>query len=80
MPYHSKETNTEANKGKPTENEHSKASVKETNSHNQKESEKVSRKYTDKNGAPDPDKVNVTNKNRNTDKPDIDKPAYGSSK
>lgn len=80
MPYKSKESATEANKGKPTNTEHSKAETKELDSKKLKENEAIRSKYTDKEGEPDPDAVNVSNKNRNTNKPDIDKPAYGSSK
>lgn len=80
MPYKSKQSETEANKGKPTQNEHSKASIKETDSKKLKEEENIRGKYADKEGEPDPDKVNIAHKNRNLNKPQIDKPAYGSSR
>ena len=80
MPYKSRQSGTEANKGKPTQNEYSKASIIETDSNKLKEEENVRSKYADKEGEPDPDKVNIAHKNRNTNKPQIDKPAYGSSK
>lgn len=79
MPDKSKQSNTESSKGKPTNAEHFKAEIKELDSDKLKENEEIRKKYTDKDGKPDPDAVNITNQNRNTDKPDIDKPAYGSS-
>jgi hypothetical protein len=80
MPYKSKQSNTEANKGKPTNTEHSKAETKELNSDELQENEEIRNRYTDEEGEPDPNALNISHKNRNTNKPNIDKPAYGSSK
>lgn len=80
MPYKSKQSETEANKGKPSQTGHSKAETKEVDSKHLEENEEIRNKYTDKEGEPDPDALNIAHKNRNTNKPDIDKPAYGSSK
>lgn len=79
MPYKAKNDGG-VNKGKPSQTEKDKSEVKELNSEEFERTEKIEDKYTDDNGDPDTDKVWVTNKNRNTDKPDIDKPAYGDSK
>lgn len=78
MPYKSKQDSGE-HKGKPSEREKSKG-IKDVNPEELERSEKIRKKYTDKEGNPDPDKVHVANKNRNTDKENIDKPAYGGSK
>jgi hypothetical protein len=80
MSHKNKQSDTKSNKGEPTKTEHSKAETKELDSKKLKEDKEISNKYTDKEGKPDPDAVNITNRNRNTDKPEIDKPAYGSSK
>lgn len=79
MPYKAKNDGG-VSKGKPSETEKDKSEVKEVNSEKLEETEEIHDKYADDHGDPDPDKVYVTNRNRNTDKPDIDKPAYGSSK
>ena len=78
MPYKSKQDGGES-KGRPAGEGKSKASTKKVDTENLKRAEEMREKYTDKEGNPDPDKVNVKHPNRNTDKPDIDKPAYGSS-
>lgn len=68
------------NKGKPsTDRDKDKASVKdlkETKEERERD-EELRDEYTDGQGNPDPDKVPVNNPNRNTNKPDIDKPDYG---
>lgn len=79
MPYKSKQESGE-HKGKPSQTEKSKAEVKSVDSDELDREEEMRKKYADEKGNPDPDKVNVTHKNRNTNKPDIDKPAYGKSK
>jgi hypothetical protein len=79
MPYKSKQDGG-VDKGKPSGQGKDKAATKEVDPKKLKREEEMRKKYTDKEGNPDPDKVNVKHPNRNTDKPDIDKPAYGSSK
>lgn len=79
MPYKSKQDGG-VDKGKPSQTEKDKSEVKELDSEMLERTEKISDKYADDEGNPDTDKIWVTNRNRNTDKPDIDKPAYGSSK
>lgn len=79
MPYKAKQDGG-VNKGKPSQTEKDKSEVKEVNVDALEQSEELENKYTDDEGNPDTDKIWVTNPNRNTNKPDIDKPAYGSSK
>lgn len=79
MPYKSKQDGG-VDKGKPSGRGKDKAATKEVDPKKLKREEEMRKKYADKEGNPDPDKVDVKNKNRNTRKPDIDKPAYGSSK
>lgn len=79
MPYKSKQSETEANKGKPGDAGQEKAGIKNVDVENHEQEEMLSERYTKDDGAPDPDQVYVTNRNRNTNKPDIDKPAYGGS-
>ena len=79
MPYKAKNDGG-VSKGKPSQTEKDKSEVKEVDSEKLEETEEIHDKYTDDHGDPDQDKVYVTNRNRNTDKPDIDKPSYGSSK
>ncbi len=79
MPYKAKNDGG-VSKGKPPETEKDKSEVKELNSEELERSRKIEDKYTDEEGNPDTDKIWVTNQNRNTNKPDIDKPTYGSSK
>lgn len=80
MPYKSTINKGKQEKGKPTESPgRDKASVKDvkkTKEELNKEDE-LRDQYTDDQGNPDPDKVRVKNPNRNTDKPEIDKPDYG---
>ncbi len=78
MPYKSKNDGG-VSKGKPSGSEKDKAEVKQQDSDALEREERIANKYTDEEGNPDTDKLYVTNRNRNTDKPDIDKPAYGSS-
>lgn len=77
MPYKSKRSETEANTGKPSDLGHSKAEVKTVDEEEFEQQETLKEKYAKEDGNPDPDKVYITNRNRNTNKPDIDKPAYG---
>jgi hypothetical protein len=79
MPYKAKNEGG-VSKGKPSQTEKDKSEVKEVNSDKLEETDEFQDKYADDHGEPDPDKVYVTNRNRNTDKPDIDKPSYGSAK
>ena len=79
MPYKSKQSETEANKGKPAEAGNAKAGIKTVDVENQEQEEVLNERYTKVDGTPDPDQVYVTNRNRNRNKPDIDKPAYGGS-
>lgn len=79
MPYKAKNDGG-MHKGQPSQTEKDKSEVKELDSENLKRANEISDEFTDDNGDPDADRVWVTNRNRNTDKPDIDKPAYGSSK
>ena len=63
-------------KGKPSGEGKSKAATKTiTDADNSDQQEEIREKYTE--GPDEPAaNVRVTNPNRNTDKPDIDKPAY----
>lgn len=79
MPYKSKQPGG-VDKGKPSQTEKDKSEVKRVNPDEMDRTEEMRKKYADEDGNPDPDQVNITNKNRNTNKPDIDKPAYGDSK
>ncbi|MDQ3536592.1 MAG: hypothetical protein M3421_13305 [Bacteroidota bacterium] len=79
MPYKAKNDGG-VSKGKPSQTEKDKSEVKEVNSAHLEQTEELENKYVDEDGNPDADQVWVTNRNRNTDKPDIDKPTYGSSK
>ena len=76
MPYKSKQPGG-ASKGAPTQAEKDKSEVKELNSEERERLNDIEDTYADENGNPDPDVVHVMHPNRNTDKPDIDKPAYG---
>lgn len=79
MPYKSKQEGG-VSKGKPSHTEKDKSEVKEVDEKALERNEAIRDQYTDEEGNPDPDKVRMTNQNRNQDKTDIDKPAYGSSK
>jgi hypothetical protein len=79
MPYKSKQEGG-VSKGKPSQTEKDKAAIKEVDDEKLERNEEMREKYADKDGNPDPDKVDIKHRNRNTNKPDIDKPAYGSSK
>lgn len=79
MPYKSKQEGG-AHKGSPSQTEKSKAQVKEVDEDELERTEEFRDRYADDEGNPDPKKVKIAHGNRNTDKPDIDKPAYGNSK
>ena len=68
-------------KANPSDTGKDKAAFKEVNpSKGLKKEEKITKKYTDEDGEIPSHLKKGANPNRNTDKPDIDKPAYGSSK
>lgn len=71
MPYKSKQEGG-VSKGKPSQTEKDKAATKEVDDEKLDRNEEMREKYADK--------VDIKHRNRNTNKPDIDKPAYGSSK
>ncbi|MBB5283539.1 hypothetical protein HNQ92_001665 [Rhabdobacter roseus] len=76
MPYKSKQPGG-ATKAGPTQTEKDKSEVKELNSDERERLNDIEDTYADENGEPDPSVVHVLHQNRNTDKPDINKPAYG---
>lgn len=63
-------------KGNPSDSGQDKAQIKDAKDQDQmKREEEIRQKYTE--GADEPaQNVRTKNPNRNTDKPDIDKPAY----
>ena len=64
-------------KSNPTDSGKSKASIKVApDAEALKRQEEIEEKYLDEDGNPAPDLLRGSNPNRNTDKPDIDKPAY----
>ncbi len=66
-------------KGKPSDSGKSKAEVKKVTEKDALDrSEEITEKYLDEEDTPGQN-VRQLHRNRNTDKPDIDKPAYGSS-
>ncbi|HEX8548017.1 MAG TPA: hypothetical protein VF691_13735 [Cytophagaceae bacterium] len=79
MPYKAKQTNTKSPMGSPSHTEHSKAETKVLDNEKLEATEEIRMKYTDENEEPDPKVLNISHKNRNLDKPNIDKPAYGGS-
>ena len=62
-------------RGNPSDEGKQKAQIKDANSEKTDRNEEMRRKYMESGDNPT-EKVKVTNPNRNTDKPDIDKPAY----
>jgi hypothetical protein len=68
-------------KANPSDTGKDKASIKKGGTSEElKKEEKITEKYTDEGGEIPSHLKKGANPNRNTDKPDIDKPAYGSSK
>lgn len=63
-------------KGNPGDYGKSKASIKSVDPENVDEKEKVKKKHTEGHDKVGPDALKGSNPNRNTDKPDIDKPKY----
>ena len=69
---------SQSRQGNPSDSGHDKATIKEgKNPEELKKEEEIRAEHTDDGEIPS---HLEKNSNRNTDKPDIDKPAYGSSK
>ncbi|WP_192822612.1 hypothetical protein [Rufibacter sp. LB8] len=78
MPYKSNNTNQQSseNHGSPANRGTDKAGIKTTGSPEDiQRAEDIVAKHVDEGERPHPDAV--THPNRNTDKPEVDKPSYG---